>query len=96
MQNVHVLRRKLHFLRVQNITVLESLILFLACKTLPLHSRHIQDIQLRQRGFEIRRLLVGDLFGLKHVLDHICRDLQGFRTDHDKTDSRIAGHRVDQ
>ena len=73
MEHVHLFRRQLHLLPVQDIEILHAHVVFLVEETLLLDTGHVQDIQFRQGVFEADHLFIGDLLPIQDVLAHIIR-----------------------
>ena len=96
MHYIHIFRRELHFLFVQNVEIFHADIIFFVEETFFLYAGHVKDIQFRKRVFEADYFTVRDFLIVKHILTDIIRKTQLFRGDQYKTDPGVAYKCVNQ
>ena len=96
MQDAQILLRVFELFRRQDIAVFQTQIVFLVEEALALHAGHVENVKLRHHGFQIGRLLIGDVVLLDDLVFHIARQLQLLRRDKHKLDAGVAAERADE
>ncbi len=86
---------RLQLLHVQDVAVLEADVILLVEEPLPLHARHVQDVQLGHGILQGLRLLPAGARRV-HLLLHVVRNLQLLRRDEDEADILVAEHGLDE
>ena len=95
MQDVHVIFGLFHPLRIQDIEILQTDIIFLVKETFSLDPGHIEDIQTGHNIVQTDIFLVADSLFLQ-IFRNVIRYPQLRRGDKDETDPFITGQGVDQ
>ena len=86
----------LELFRGEDVAVLEAHVLVLVEEALPLHARHVQDVQFGHDALQIGGLRIGDALLLQDVLFDVAGQLEFLRRDEDEAHVLIAGHGLDQ
>ena len=96
MQDAHLLLCQLHFLHVQHIAVLETLVLPGIVEPLPLDSRHVQHVKLGHGLLQRGGLRVGNALVFKDIVADKAGNLQFRRGNQHKANPLVTAHGFNQ
>ena len=96
MQDAEILLGAAQLLRGEDVAVLQAEVVFLVEEALALNAGHVENVELGHDGFEVGRLLVGDVVLLERLALHVAGELELLGGNEDDLDAGVAAQGADE
>ena len=96
MQDAEILLGVAQLLLGEDVAVLQTEVVFLVEEALALNAGHVENVELGHDGFEVGRLLVGDVVLLERLVLHVAGKLELLGGDENDLDAGVAAQGADE